>query len=188
MQREGQPEMRRVLVIGSGGAGKSTLAAQLSERLQLPLVHLDALYWRSGWQELETAQWERTVCELASAPAWVLDGNYGGTMDVRLARCDTVVFLDLPRVQCVWRILRRWWRYRGRTRPDLAPGCPEQMSWEFISWVWTYPARRRPGVLRRLSELSSGQRAVILRSSAAVAEFLRDLHPAVRPSPSRPHL
>ncbi len=177
--------MQRVLVIGSGGAGKSTLAAELSARLQLPLVHLDALYWRSGWQEMETAEWKRTVGELASAPAWVMDGNYGGTMEERLARCDTVIFLDLPRVQCVWRILRRWWRYRGRTRPDLAPGCPEQMSWEFIRWVWTYPATRRPGVLRRLAEVRGGQRVVILHSSAAVRRFLRDPHVDLHPSPSR---
>lgn len=176
--------MERVLVIGSGGAGKSTLAAQLSERLRLPLVYLDALYWRSGWQEMETAEWERTVGELASAPAWVMDGNYGGTMDARIARCDTVIFLDLPRVQCVWRILRRWWRYRGRTRPDMAPGCPEQMSWEFMAWVWTYPAQRRPEVLRRLSELSGGQRAVILRSSTEVRRFLRDPLAGLPPSPT----
>ncbi len=172
--------MQRVLVIGSGGAGKSTLAAELSRRLSLPLVHLDALYWQSGWREMEAAAWERTVRELASEPAWVMDGNYGGTMDVRLARCDTVIFLDLPRTQCVWRILRRWWRYRGTTRPDLAPGCPEQMSWEFTSWVWTYPSSRRPGVLRRLRAMRDHQRVVVLRSSTEVGQFLRDPYTDVR--------
>jgi len=177
--------MQRVLVIGSGGSGKSSLARELGRKLALPVVHLDAVYWRAGWQAMETDEWARAVRDLSSAPAWVMDGNYGGTMELRLARCDTVIFLDLPRVQCLWRILRRWIRYRGRTRPDLAPGCPEQMSWEFIAWVWSYPATRRPGVLRRLTEMQSGQRTVILSTSDAVRRFLAgvsaDLSPHASP-------
>lgn len=170
--------MRRVLVIGSGGAGKSTLAAELAARLGLPLVHLDAQFWNPGWRETPKDEWQARVRELAAAPAWVMDGNYGGTFDVRMAACDTVIFLDLPRVQCLTRAVRRWLRYRGGTRPDMAPGCPEQFSWEFAAWIWSYPSQRRPDVLRRLGGMRADQRAIILRSSREVSAFVRALPPA----------
>jgi adenylate kinase family enzyme len=93
--------MQRVLVMGSGGAGKSTFARGLAERTGLPLVHLDALYWRAGWVEPEREAWARTVEGLLGEARWILDGNYGGTMERRMEACDTVVFLDPPRTLCL---------------------------------------------------------------------------------------
>ena len=163
--------MRRALVIGSGGAGKSTLAARIGERTGLPVVHLDALYWRPGWEPTPPDEWAARVAALCARDAWVMDGNYGRTLDARLAACDAVVFLDLPRLLCVWRVVRRVLRSYGRTRPDMAPGCREQFSLEFLRWVWDYPRRRRPDVLRKLAALDQGQRVVVLRSAAAVERF-----------------
>jgi adenylate kinase family enzyme len=164
--------MRRILVIGAGGAGKSTLAAQIGARLGLPVVHLDAMYWRAGWVPIPAPEWRETVARLVRQPAWVMDGNYGGTLDARLAACDTVVFLDLPRLVCVARVLRRWMRYAGRPRPDMAPGCPERLSWEFLRWIWEYPRLRRPGILERLARLAPGQRVIVLRSPRDVRRFV----------------
>jgi adenylate kinase family enzyme len=166
--------VRRVLVIGSGGAGKSTFATRLGARTGLPVVHLDACYWHAGWEPTPSDEWARTVEALVARDAWVMDGNYGGTLDRRLAACDTVIFLDLPRVVCLRRVLWRWLRHLGRTRPDMAPGCPERLSWEFLTWIWEYPRRRRPGILRKLDALAGTKRVVILRSPRAVAAFLRD--------------
>jgi len=169
--------MRRVLVIGSGGAGKSTFAARLAERTGLPLIHLDALYWRPGWVEPAKEEWTRRVAQLVADDRWIMDGNYGGTLESRLAACDTVVFLDLPRALCLRRVIGRRIRFRGRARPDMAPGCPEQLSWEFLHWIWSYPATRRPGILRRLAGLRPDQRAVVLQSVSEVARFLDSLPP-----------
>jgi adenylate kinase family enzyme len=171
--------MERVLVIGAGGAGKTTVARAIAERLGLPLVHLDAHYWHAGWTPTPPDEWQRVVAELVARPRWVMDGNYGGTLDVRLAACDSVVFLDLPRPVCLWRIVKRRMRYFGRTRPDLVPGCPERLSWEFVWWVWTYRKRRRAGVLERLRTLT-GRRVVILSSPREVERFVASLSaPAV---------
>ena len=164
--------MRRVLVIGSGGAGKSTFAVALGERLGLPVIHLDAHFWHPGWVETPKAEWRERVAELTARDAWVMDGNYGGTLPQRLAACDAVIFLDLPRTVCVWRVIRRVFQYAGQSRPDMAPGCPEQVSLKFLWWVWTYRTRRRPDVLRRLSELPATTRVVILRSQREVEAFL----------------
>jgi adenylate kinase family enzyme len=167
--------MQRVLVIGSGGAGKSTFAARLAGRTGLPLIHLDAAYWKLGWVETPKPAWVEAVRRLAAGERWVMDGNYGGTLDLRLAACDTVILLDLPRLVCATRVLRRWMRFRGRSRPDMTPGCPERLSWEFLRWVWTYPSERRPGILLRLSRLRSDQRAIVLRSAGEVEDFLRSI-------------
>ncbi|HVF68055.1 MAG TPA: DNA topology modulation protein [Pyrinomonadaceae bacterium] len=166
--------MRKVLVIGSGGSGKSTFAERLGGRTGLPVIHLDSFFWRAGWQEPPRDEWAARVDELLKRDAWIMDGNYGGTLERRLAACDTVVFLDLPRVLCLWRVVSRSLRYRGRTRPDMAEGCPEQLTWEFLRWVWTYPRRRRAGVLKRLGELGAGQKAYVLRSRREVRRFLEE--------------
>lgn len=91
--------MKRVLVIGSGGSGESTLARRLGELLHLEVKHLDQLYWRSGWHEPPKNEWLETVKELTSADSWIMDRNFGGTLEVRIQRCDTIVFLDLPRTR-----------------------------------------------------------------------------------------
>jgi len=167
--------MKRVLVIGSGGAGKSTLARRLGEELGLPVIHLDRAYWRAGWVEPSKDEWRRMVEEMCAGDSWVMDGNYSGTLDVRLAACDAVVFLDLPRTVCLFRVVRRAWRYRGASRPDMGEGCREQLNKDFLTfllWVWDYPRRSRPKVLERLRALSEGKQIYILRSSAEAEEFL----------------
>lgn len=164
--------MQRVLVIGAGGAGKSTFAARLGQRTGLPVIHLDREYWQPGWIEPSREAWKATVAQLIAGERWILDGNFGGSMDVRLQACDTVVVLDMRRLTCMRRVLMRRLRHRGSARPDMTPGCNEKLSLDFLWWIWTYPARRRPAVLQRLQALRSDQAAVVLRSDAEVERFL----------------
>ncbi len=167
--------MKRVLVIGSGGAGKSTFSRRLGARLGLPVIHLDRVYWRPGWVEPPKDEWRRKVEEMCAGDAWVMDGNYSGTLDVRLEACDTVIFLDLPRTVCIRRIIKRALTYRGATRPDMGDGCREQLNKDFLVfllWVWNYPRRSRPKVLARLEGLPGDRRIHVLRSSAEAEEFL----------------
>jgi adenylate kinase family enzyme len=162
-----------MLVIGSGGSGKSMLAARIGTRTGLPVIHLDQLYWRSGWVPTPADEWAHRVQQLAAAPSWVMDGNYGGTLDLRLAACDMVVFLDVPRLRCLWRVLWRWMRHRGRSRPDMAVGCTERLDLEFVRWIWTYPQRRRPGVLAKIA--AAGKPLAILRTGADIDSFVASL-------------
>src|SRR3982751_1716212 len=99
--------MKKILVIGSGGAGKSTFAQRLGAILKLEVIHLDSLYWSSGWVEMPKDEWRTMVDELLKKDSWIMDGNYGGTLDIRLEAADTVVFLDISRLICLWRILKR---------------------------------------------------------------------------------
>lgn len=165
--------MKRVAIIGSGGAGKSTLARALSERTGLPVVHLDRLYWRPGWVATPHEAWAEQQRDLLTQEAWIIDGNYGSTLDGRLRAADTVVFLDTPRLVCLWRALKRRLRYTGRSRPDMREGCPERLTGEFLRWIWEYPKRQRPNILQKLARLEH-QQVVRLRSRREVEAFLEN--------------
>ncbi len=99
--------MKRVAIIGSGGAGKSTLAKRLGEVTGLPVIHLDQHFWNPHWTETPIPEWERRHETLLERERWVMDGNYGSTMNERLDAADTVIFLDMPRLFCVVRVLKR---------------------------------------------------------------------------------
>jgi adenylate kinase family enzyme len=164
--------MRRIMVIGSGGAGKSTFARRLGSLLDIPVIHLDVEHWGPGWVEPPKDLWRRRVEELVGGEAWIIDGNYSGTLDVRLAACDTVIFLDLPRSVCLWRVLKRALMYKGSSRPDMAEGCREKLNSSFLVWIWNYPSRTRPKVVELLKRHSQTKRVVRLRSRAEVEKFL----------------
>lgn len=164
--------MKRILVIGSGGAGKSTFARRLGLRLNIEVLHLDKFYWHAGWVETPKDEWLKTVEALLKRDSWIMDGNYSGTLDIRFKACDALVFLDMPRTLCLWRVLKRLILYRRASRPDMAEGCPEKFSLEFLLWVWNYPVRTRPKVLEMLKSNSQRKNIIWLRSSSAVERFL----------------
>ncbi len=167
-------------VIGSAGAGKSTLARRLGAITGLPVVHLDALFWHAGWVETPRPEWRSIQERIVKEPRWIIDGNYGSTLDIRLAAADTVVFLDLPPLICLGRVIKRSF-LTATPRFDLAPGCAERLDREylgFLAWVWRFPRDDRPGILEKLQALAAGLgavRVVHLTSCRAVDRFLREV-------------
>jgi adenylate kinase family enzyme len=170
--------MERVLVLGGCGAGKSTFARQLGAVLDLPVIHVDAEYFRAGWVEPEPDVWRARVAELTAAPRWIMDGTYHNTLDLRLPHADTAIVLDLPTWLCLTRVLLRIATTYGRVRPDAAPGCPEQFDPEFIAYTALYRRRIFPSVLAQLKDFA-GQ-IVMLRTPREVDAFL-----AARAEPAR---
>ena len=166
--------MRRVLVIGSPGAGQSTLSHALARRAGLPLHHLDRMFWLPGWVERDRDEGRAELANVLAQDCWIIDGNYGSTLPLRIACADTVVWLDYPTALCLGRALRRWWMYRGHSRPDMTEGCPERFDLEFLVYLmrWNSGPRirtearlkghenkivrlRGPGELRRWMDLLS---------------------------------
>lgn len=170
--KKGVISMRKVILIGSGGAGKSTLARQLGSKLKLKVYHLDALFWQPNWVGLPKDEQRKIQNELVKKKKWIIDGNYGGTMDIRLNAADTIIFLDLHRTICVYRAIKRMLQYRNKTRPDMGAGCKERLDFGFLKWIWNYPKAKRPGILKKLEQLTAEKRVVILKSPKHIQEFL----------------
>ncbi len=167
--------MKRVLILGSSGSGKSTLAKRVHEILQLPVIHMDAHYFAPNWVEPERKVWHERVKKLAAEEEWIMDGNYSSSLHLRLPRADTVIFLDFSRWKCLWRVLSRWVRFRGKVRPSAATGCEEKMDWEFFHYVLSYPNRSRSKVLRLLEKEKGRLEVNRLRNEREVEEFLENL-------------
>ena len=167
--------MKKIVIVGCGGAGKSTLARELGQRLRLPVIHLDALFWKPGWVMIPKDEERRRLAELLVEPAWVIDGNYNSTMPIRFEAADTIIFLDFPVWLCLWRVLKRWLQYRGHSRPDMSPGCPEKLNWQFLGWVCLYRSIYRPKVLKRLAAYGQNRRVLIFEHPRQLTDFLCSL-------------
>ncbi|SET55037.1 DNA topology modulation protein [Paenibacillus sp. NFR01] len=167
--------MNRIMIAGSAGAGKSTLSRQLGEALQLPVVHLDTLYWNPGWVASGDEEMQRRVEAYVALDQWIIDGNYNKTFPMRLERADTIIFLDMPRPLCLYRVLKRRIQYHGRSRPDLTEGCPEQIDWAFLKWIWDYPKRSRLKIIQAMEAQQGVKNIIFLKGRKAVKAFLQDI-------------
>jgi adenylate kinase family enzyme len=167
--------MRRVVILGSGGAGKTTLADELGRVTGLHVFHLDRYFWHPGWVETPRDEWRAVQRELFAGDEWIADGNYTATLDERLPRSDTVVFCDFPTWRTLPRALRRSVTNRGRA--VQAEGCPERLDPQFLWWVACYRTRTRPKVLHAIAELAPNADVHVLRNARAVRAFLTTSSP-----------
>ncbi len=172
----GNATPRRVCVVGSWGAGKSTLAVQIGTALNLPVVHLDALLWLPGWQATTNEVQDRILAETIVTPAWVIDGDHPRSQEARFARADLVIFLDYPWPLCLRRALSRSIRHFGRQRPGGPTGCPETPKLRVVKWILRYPSRRRPALMEKLARRESeGGAVIILKTPADTNAFVATL-------------
>ena len=165
--------MRRVLVIGPCGAGKSTLSGELGARLNLPVFHLDKLHWDPGWVEGSKEELRAKLDAILVTDRWLIDGNYGSTMAGRLGHADTVVYLDFPIWLCVWRVLKRIWTWHGKSRPDMTEGCPERFDLEFLFYILRWNHGPRPRTEAALKAF--GGELVRLENPRALQQWLTGL-------------
>ena len=163
--------MERVLIIGCGGSGKSTLARQLGEKTGLPVVHLDKLFWHPGWVESTKDEIDEKIRQAIAEPRWIMDGNYNRTIQQRLKRCDTVIYLDFSRFTCLMGVAKRVITTYGQVRPDMGEGCPERFDLDFLKWVWNFNKNKREKYYKLLDE-SEGIEIIVLKNRREVKKFL----------------
>lgn len=168
--------MQKVIVIGCCGAGKSTFSKKLQERTGLELIHLDQEYWHPNWQETPKDLWEKKIQELTVQPNWIMDGNYGGTLDIRIKAADTIIYLDYPTWICLWRVFKRTLKHWKRARPDMVEGCRERFDWGFFRYVATYNQTRRPTLLDKLNNINNKETQIYkFKNDREAAIFLKQV-------------
>ena len=168
---------RRVVVTGMAGSGKSTFSLALAAKTGLPVIHLDVHFWKAGWVAPSETEWREKQRRMLAGNAWIADGNYQETLDLRLERADTIVFLDLPWWLCAGRAFLRGFRMPN----ELPEGC-DYSAWLRLRDEWRLAARiwqKRRSEPEHEHEIIArhGQHAVlhVLRSKRSVRKFLDGL-------------
>ena len=172
--------MKRIVIVGCAGAGKSTLASRLGQTFNLPVIHMDKHFWLPGWVQKEKVEFQAEIFELVEDECWIMEGNYKETLPKRLERADLFVYLDFPRWLCLYRVFKRIALSFRKTRPDMAQGCPEQIDWEFVKWIWNFKKRSGPGLQKRFDDFKGPKHQ--LKSPTEVHHFLKSLSQIDRPA------
>jgi len=163
--------MQKVIVIGCPGSGKSCFSRALHAGTGLPLQHLDLIYWNADRTTVPRDTFLGRLRAILETDAWIIDGNYLSTLELRLQACDTVFFLDLPADTCLKGILKR----RGRPRPDMPWIEPaEDVDAGFLSFVQNFRTDARPQVLALLEKYAE-KRIVTFQNHAEADAFLQQL-------------
>ena len=166
--------MKKVIVIGCSGSGKSTFSRQLGSITQIPVVHLDKLWWKPGWETVSREEFDLQHQKTLEKPSWIIDGNFSRTLPQRIAACDTVIYLDFNRITCIMGVLKRVFTNMGKVRPDMGDGCPERFSLDFLIWVWNFNKKNRRNTYDLLSEANHAQ-IHIFKNRKQVYKFLSDI-------------
>ncbi|MDL2398609.1 AAA family ATPase [Rhizobium mayense] len=166
----------RILVIGCSGTGKSTLAQAIARLRGLTYVSMDRdIFWLPGWKHRPRPEAIALIEQAVAGPRWVMDGNSPGTLPLRLPRTDIVIWRRPPRHVALRGVISRWLRYRGRSRPEMAAGCPERLDWKFLQYIWTFERNEAPQFQEMLVQHGGNMPVVTLRSYRDGEELLSRL-------------
>ncbi|MDQ0320114.1 adenylate kinase family enzyme [Pararhizobium capsulatum DSM 1112] len=157
----------RILLIGCSGSGKSTLATALAKRFGLTYISMDReVFWMPGWTPRPRAEALDRLRAFVDEPRWVIDGTSPGTLPLRLPRTDILIWLRPPRRISLYGVISRWWKFRGRTRPEMADGCPERVTIEFLRYIWNFEKTQTPEIEAALEKSGTDVPLIVLKSRA----------------------
>jgi adenylate kinase family enzyme len=171
--------MKRIAIIGSPGAGKTTLAKSLGDMCKLKVYHLDRLFWRRDWKGKDRRNWKgedretriEILQKLVLEKQWIIEGTYLDSSGPRLEAADTIIFLDTPPLTCLCRIIKRYWRSSKSSRRDIPMGCTDKLTLRRVWKVLAFPFRDRKRLIQKLREYES-KRIIWLCSDKEVPDFL----------------
>lgn len=160
--------MDRILIIGLQGSGKSTFVNRLGKKLNREVIHLDKIYYESGWKHTQTKEeWRRTIRGLVSKEKWIMDGQYNSTFDIRIPAADVIIFFNFNKLFCLFRIFKR---LINRSQPfDKAEGNFNHVSWDLIKKIIYFP---RKETLEKLEPYKNTKKIFILKNSKKAGELL----------------
>lgn len=166
--------MKRILILGAYGSGKTTFGCALSELLKIPVHHLDRYYWKENWQIPSLEEWTDVNQKIIKQEVWIIEGNYLKTLDYRIKECDTIIYLETNKWLCIYRVLKRTLLNVGRQRKDLPDGCIDRINFAFLKSVFLFDKNIRPIIFKRLKK--SNHKLFIHNSTAKkfVLKYLPD--------------
>lgn len=169
--------MQRVMILGQPGAGKSTLVRAMGGITGLPVFHIDHIHWKAGWVERSRPEKTALCHDIHVQDRWIFEGGHSLTWPERLARADTLIWLDYPASLRLRRVIVRSRHYFGQTRPDLPEGCPEEQvpNSEFIGYIWRTRHSGRANIAATFARAQGQKPAIRLANDDAVVTYLAAL-------------
>jgi len=167
--------MKRVVILGNSGSGKSSFAEKLADKLGIPCIHLDSHYWKPNWIPTPKEEWPSIVRRLIDEDEWVMDGNYSTTLEERIQRADTAIYLRVARPIAFWRVIRRRIVHHGKVRAELPKGCYEKIDLDFLKWIWNHPKRAKVRTFPILEKYSNSEKIILYLDSKEAQEFLESV-------------
>ena len=167
--------MKRIMILGNPGSGKSTLSDRLGSILNIPVIHLDKLFWQPGWQEMEPKKWANMQTELVAGDKWIIDGNYFTTIERRLPHADTIIYLNFSTGLSLRRIFKRIFTNLGKNRPDMGDGCPEKIDFVFLKFALSFNKQYKPVLESRIKQYFIGDFYYELKKPSMVESFIREI-------------
>ncbi len=177
--------MEKIVIIGSPGAGKSTFARKLGSILTIKVVHLDRVFWRYDWQEKPRETRIDILQKLVQEKQWLIEGTYLGSSEPRLNKADTIIFLDIPFLLCLERIIKRHRKPDGHPRHDIPDGCIDNLNLFRMLKVLVFPLKGRRTLQKKLREFPK-EKVITLQSTKEADDFLAQLKPRASEN-SKPH-
>lgn len=163
--------MKRVIIIGGNGSGKTTFAYKLAEQTKLPLVHTDSIYWRDNWESVSRHEFDEILQVELDKDEWIIDGNNIRSIPERLKVCDTVFYFDFPSFVCLWGVISRCIKNYGKSRSDMGGYCPERFNFQFYKQVLLFNRRNRKKLYAMIKEAKHVE-CIVFKSRRQVKRYL----------------
>lgn len=165
----------KIVVMGYSGSGKSTLAGYLGKKYGVPVLHMDHIFWLPGWVERSREEMGEMVRQfMDSHSAWVIDGNYTkAEYRRRLEEADRIIILRFNRFSCLYRVWKRYRKYRGKTREDMGVGCTEKLDREFLWWVFFEGRDRRHRAIYRSVQARYAGKVTVIQNQGQLDRWKR---------------
>jgi adenylate kinase family enzyme len=167
-------KVNKIAILGRPGSGKSTFALKLSEQLNLPVYHLDKIFFTDHWAKQDYATFLELQQNLVNQPQWIIDGNALRSVEMRYKEADLIIVFILPRWKCFVRILKRRFERRNPKIDDRAFNCPERIRYALLEYTWTFKKRLFP-MLAELEQAYPSKRLVVIRNDQEAQTILKEL-------------
>lgn len=164
--------MKRILIVGRGSSGKSTLARAMGEKLSLPVYHLDKYFWNKNWEEATDDEKYERHSKLISGESWIIEGS-SEFLDERAERADTFIVLDFHPYRTLPSWFGRLWKYRKGGRPDIVDGSLERVNLDYIKWQLDTKSSKRK--VAKLKAVGLETPLIILKNRSQVKRYLASL-------------
>ena len=157
--------MKRIWITGSSGSGKTTLANIIGKKLNIPVYHNDKIFWEKNWKIRPQNEQIEITKKISENDIWIYEGNRfnDSKIDGRYNHCDTIIYLNINRFICLYRFLKRYFKNRGKVRPDITDGCIEKVDMDIIKYIlYDYPKKDRDRMKLFKEGMHEGKKVIIL--------------------------